>query len=121
MMANSYDKNDTIDSHILFMYNNISSKKSSSSEENYSEHRDDAEVVDQSFIDIPQTHNRQTSFRHPLKKMMKGLKKLVKKKCNEDNEPLMPRESFAKPTYWVTAGSKGDDRLMFKCPNTQIL
>ncbi len=100
MAAADKESSDTINSHISFLYNNISSNNS---EETF-EYRDDVEA--------PSLENQsQTSLRRsPLKKMLKGFKKLVRKKHHEDedNEPLM-RHSFSKSTQWVTVMKSGDN------------
>lgn len=94
---------DTIDSHISFLYNNISSSRSDQT----FEYRDDAEAPD-SLAD-----HSQTSPRHrPLKKMRKRFKKLVKKvkatHRREDNEPLM-KDSCGESTLWVRTLKSGSN------------
>jgi hypothetical protein len=114
------ETNETMDSHISFLYNNISPERPNNLEENYPDTRDDIESADRLLVEIPQARRRQTSIRRPLKKIMKGFKNLVKKKSREDSEPLMPRNS-TESSQWVTTESKGDTNLVFSYPDIQIL
>ena len=122
-MSTNAENNDLMNSHILFLYDNMSAKKSSSNgsfEENFPDCRND---VDSADICLPNSPHRSTqaTFGRPLKKMFKGLKKLVKKKSREDNEPLIPRNASTLSTELMTNESKDHDTLMFEWSNAQIL
>ena len=89
-----------INSHISFLYNNITSCKRSKEDADL-DCRDDTEVEDHRQDTVSSYNDLETTFRYPLKKMLKGLKKMVKKKKTADDvEPLMSKKLFLHSSRW---------------------
>ena len=89
-----------INSHIKFLYNSITSCKRSKEDADL-DCRDDDEVEDHRIDTVSSNNHLDTTFRHPLKQLFKGLKKMVKKnKTTDDVEPLMSKKLFLHSSRW---------------------
>ncbi len=99
MNSTTSDKNnETMATHISFLYNNLppfESKSGGSLEEVFPDYRDDEN--DKSGTDFEKTlSSSRQGFRSPLKRVVKGFKNRMKKRSHEEGETLMMQDTSVK-------------------------
>lgn len=92
------DNDETMATHISFLYNNLppfESKSGGSLEEVFPDYRDEENDKSGNDFEKRPSSSRQ-GFRSPLKRVVKGFKNRMKKRSHEEDELLMMQDTSVK-------------------------